>query len=72
MDKNKVVLSIKGLKKSFGDLQVLKHVDLDVHEGEVISIIGPSGTGKQHRDPISPELSTHTERPAGLLLHLLH
>ncbi|MBQ6934216.1 MAG: amino acid ABC transporter ATP-binding protein [Clostridia bacterium] len=46
MDKNKVVLSIKGLKKSFGDLQVLKHVDLDVHEGEVISIIGPSGTGK--------------------------
>ena len=46
MDKNKVVLSIKGLKKSFGSLDVLKHVDLDVHEGEVISIIGPSGTGK--------------------------
>lgn len=46
MDKNKVVLSIKGLKKSFGSLEVLKHVDLDVHEGEVISIIGPSGTGK--------------------------
>ena len=46
MDKNKVVLKIEGLKKSFGDLQVLKKVDLEVHEGEVISIIGPSGTGK--------------------------
>ncbi|MBQ1250158.1 MAG: amino acid ABC transporter ATP-binding protein [Clostridia bacterium] len=46
MDKNKVVLKIEGLKKSFGDLHVLKNLDLEVHEGEVISIIGPSGTGK--------------------------
>ena len=46
MNENKVVLSVKGLKKSFGDLHVLKDFNLEVHEGEVISIIGPSGTGK--------------------------
>ena len=44
-DKN-VILRVEGLKKSFGDLQVLQGLDLDVHEGEVISIIGPSGCGK--------------------------
>lgn len=46
MSSNKVVLSVKGLKKNFGDLHVLKDFNLEVHEGEVISIIGPSGTGK--------------------------
>ena len=40
------VVSIRGLHKSFGDLQVLKGIDLDVTEGEVVSVIGPSGSGK--------------------------
>ncbi len=40
------ILSVKGLKKSFGDLEVLKGVDLDVKTGEKIAIIGPSGCGK--------------------------
>ena len=45
-DKNEPILSVTGLKKSFGDLNVLKGIDLDVQNGEVISIIGPSGCGK--------------------------
>ena len=41
-----VVLEVKNLEKNFGELQVLKDVSLDVHEGEVISVIGSSGSGK--------------------------
>jgi len=37
---------IKNLKKSFGDLEVLKDINLEVCEGEVICIIGASGSGK--------------------------
>ncbi|MEK6454888.1 amino acid ABC transporter ATP-binding protein [Caldifermentibacillus hisashii] len=39
-------IKVKNLKKNFGDLEVLKSISLDVHEGEVICIIGPSGSGK--------------------------
>ena len=41
-----VILSIRGLKKSFGDLEVLKGVDLDIQNGEKIVLLGPSGCGK--------------------------
>jgi len=40
------IVRIRGLEKSFGDLEVLKGIDLDVERGEKISIIGPSGSGK--------------------------
>ena len=40
------IVSIKDVRKSFGDLEVLKGVSLDVMKGEVICIIGPSGSGK--------------------------
>jgi len=40
------MLKIRNLQKSFGDLQVLKGIDLDVPEGQVVAILGPSGTGK--------------------------
>lgn len=40
------VIEIKGLSKSFGDNVVLDHVDLVIREGDVVAIIGPSGTGK--------------------------
>ncbi len=39
-------LSIQGLHKSFGDLEVLRGIDLDVAEHEVIALIGASGSGK--------------------------
>lgn len=40
------VMEIQGLKKSFGNLDVLKGIDVSVEKGEVLSIIGPSGSGK--------------------------
>ena len=40
------LLRITHLKKSYGSLDVLRDINTDVHRGEVISIIGPSGTGK--------------------------
>ncbi len=39
-------LSIEGLYKSFGDLEVLRGIDLDVAEHEVVALIGASGSGK--------------------------
>jgi polar amino acid transport system ATP-binding protein len=41
-----VVLSLRGIEKSFGTQHVLRGVDLDVHRGEVICLIGASGSGK--------------------------
>ncbi len=40
------IISIKGLKKSFGALEVLRGIDLDITRGEQITVIGPSGCGK--------------------------
>ena len=40
------ILELKNIKKSFGDLNVLKDVSVTVKKGEVVAIIGPSGSGK--------------------------
>lgn len=40
------MLIAKNIKKSFGDLQVLKGINLEIQEAEVVSIVGKSGTGK--------------------------
>lgn len=41
-----VKISVKGLRKCFGELEVLKHIDAEVTEKEVLCVIGPSGSGK--------------------------
>jgi polar amino acid transport system ATP-binding protein len=40
------MIRIRNLSKHYGDLVVLKDVNVDIHKGEVITVIGPSGTGK--------------------------
>lgn len=40
------MIELKGLHKKFGNLEVIKGVDLSIEKGQVVSIIGPSGTGK--------------------------
>ena len=37
---------LEGITKSFGSLQVLKGIDLEINKGEIVSIVGPSGAGK--------------------------
>ena len=43
-------LEINHIKKSFGDLEVLKDISLMVKKGEVLAIIGPSGSGKSGKN----------------------
>ncbi len=38
------MISVKGLTKNFGDLAVLKGIDVDIEKGDVICVIGPSGS----------------------------
>ena len=45
-EENKVILSINGLTKHFGDNEVLRGIDTEVRKGDVIAIVGPSGCGK--------------------------
>lgn len=40
------MIKLEGITKSFGELQVLKGIDLTINKGEVVSIVGPSGAGK--------------------------
>ena len=46
IDKNKSVISIRGLKKAFDEFEVLRGVDLDLYRGENLVVLGRSGTGK--------------------------
>ena len=40
------VLELNHIRKRFGDLEVLQDISLSVEKGEVVAIIGPSGSGK--------------------------
>jgi len=40
------IIKVEGLKKTFGDIDVLKGIDIEIHKGNVVVVIGPSGSGK--------------------------
>ena len=45
-DKKDIILSIRGMSKSFGRNKVLKHIDLDVKKGSIMGLMGENGAGK--------------------------
>ena len=46
MENNEIVINTKGLEKSFGNLSVLRGIDVDIYKGDVVCVIGASGSGK--------------------------
>jgi polar amino acid transport system ATP-binding protein len=46
MRTNDVTIRVRGLKKDFNDMSVLKGIDIDIHKGDVVCVIGASGSGK--------------------------
>jgi len=60
------VVEVKNLHKSFGDLHVLRGIDLEVNKGEVVVVIGPSGSGKS----TFLRCINHLEQPTSGEIHI--
>jgi ABC-type polar amino acid transport system, ATPase component len=59
--KNNVIIHAENVKKKFGDFYALKGVSMDVHEGEVVVVLGPSGSGKSTFIRTINQLEKHDE-----------
>ena len=46
MMENNAVIQVRNLKKDFGKTAVLKGIDIDINKGDVVCVIGASGSGK--------------------------
>ena len=67
VNKEEIVIAIKGLKKSFGTKEVLKDINLDVHRGENVVVLGRSGMGKS----VTIQCIVGMLKPDGGTLHVL-
>ncbi|MBI52024.1 MAG: amino acid ABC transporter ATP-binding protein [Chloroflexi bacterium] len=59
--KNKIIIHAENVKKKFGDFYALKGVSMNVHEGEVVVVLGPSGSGKSTFIRTINQLEKHDE-----------
>ena len=55
-DKKDIILSIRGMSKSFGRNKVLKHINLDVKKGSIMGLMGENGAGKFTQPSPLPEM----------------
>src|SRR5262245_55666224 len=46
IDRPEIAISIRGLRKSYGELEAVRGVDLEIERGEIFGVIGPDGAGK--------------------------
>jgi branched-chain amino acid transport system ATP-binding protein len=77
---SKPVLELRGLRKSFGETQIIRGVDLVVRQGERHALIGPNGAGKStlfnlisgHYVPTSGDILLNGQSIAGLSPHLIN
>ena len=60
------LFEIKNCKKSFNDLNVLNDISLSVEEGEVVAVIGPSGSGKSYAAPMRDDAGENGRRGTDL------
>ncbi|MCY7417874.1 MAG: ABC transporter ATP-binding protein [Chloroflexi bacterium] len=63
------VVSIRGLRKSYGELEAVKGIDLDVRRGEVFALLGPNGAGKTTTLEILEGYRTRTAGEVSVLGH---
>ena len=59
------MIQLQDITKSFGPLQVLRGISLEVERGEVVSIVGPSGAGKTTLTARTRARSSSTGHPSG-------
>src|SRR2546430_8753347 len=60
-------ISVRGLRKSYGDVEAVKGIDLEVREGEVFALLGPNGAGKTTTVEILEGFRTRTAGEVSVL-----
>ena len=65
------IIRAKDLTKNYGEVEVLKGIDLSIASGEMVAIVGASGAGNQSALPLSSRDNTHDLMPYSYLFRLV-